>query len=173
MIRPEQPGDAAAIREVIRAAFRGHGEQVAEFAERIRASENAVPELALVTVDESGVVAHVMLSYVGLVGGPRDRVLVLTPMSVRPDRQRQGIGRALVEEVLRRADATGEPVVLVEGIPAYYPRFGFEPARELGFEKPNASIPDEAFMARKLSGYDPSVRGSVVYPAAYDALTSP
>jgi Predicted acetyltransferase len=32
---------------------------------------------------------------------------------------------------------------MVEGIPAYYPRFGFEQASALGFISPHPKIPDE------------------------------
>ena len=170
MIRAERPEDEAQIADVVRAAFRDHGPQVAAFAERIRASENYVADLALVAVDGSGVIGHVMLSWVGIEGAARDRLLVLTPMSVRPDRQRRGVGRALIEDVLARAEAAGEPAVLVEGIPAYYPRFGFEPAGPLGFEKPNPQIPDEAFMVKRLPGWDSSLAGRVVYPPSYEGL---
>ena len=84
VIRPERDADHAAIAEVVRAAFVGHPDEVAAFVERIRASEQFVPELALVAEDSSGVIAHVMLSWVGVEGGARPRILNLTPMSVRP-----------------------------------------------------------------------------------------
>jgi putative acetyltransferase len=170
ILRPERPEDEAQIAAVVRAAFRDHGPQVAAFAERIRASENYIRELALVATDDTGVIGHVMLSWVGIDGGARERLLVLTPMSVRPDRQLQGVGRALVEDVLARAQTASEPAVLVEGIPAYYPRFGFEPAGPLGFEKPSPRIPDEAFMVKRLPGWHPSLAGRVVYPPSYDGL---
>ena len=168
-IRPEQPADYTAIAEVVGGAFSHHPEVVA-FVEAIRASPEYVPELALVSEDGSGVVAHVMLSWAGLEGGDPDRILVLTPMSVRPDRQRQGFGSALVREALVRAERFGAPAVFLEGIPGYYPRFGFEPARELGLVKPLPSIPDEAFMVRRLSGWTPRLAGRIVYPASYAAL---
>jgi len=41
-------------------------------------------------------------------------------------RQRIGVGARLIREALGRAEEAGEPAVMVEGIPAYYPRFGFE-----------------------------------------------
>ena len=59
---------------------------------------------------------------------------------------------------------------MVEGIPGYYPRFGFEPAIPLGFISPDPKIPDEAFMIRRLAGYRPDLAGRIVYPAAFDAL---
>jgi putative acetyltransferase len=120
VIRPERDADHLAIAEVVRAAFVGHPDEVASFVERIRASEQFIPELALVAEDSSGVVAHVMLSWVGVEGGSRTRILNLTPMSVRPDRQRIGVGARLIRDALDRAEKAGEPAVMVEGIPAYY-----------------------------------------------------
>jgi putative acetyltransferase len=171
VVRPEEPRDFTEIADVVRAAFGDHGTQVAAFVERIRASEQYVPELALVALDDSGVVGHVMLSFVGIENATREQLLVLTPMSVRPDRQRRGIGSSLIEAVLSRAEQAGEPAVLVEGIPAYYPRFGFERARALGFVAPEET-PDEAFMVKRLSGWQPGLAGRVVYPASYEALVS-
>ena len=170
LIRPERDADQPVIAEVVRAAFVGHPDEVALFVERIRASEQFVPELALVAEDSSGVIAHVMLSWVGLDSGSRARILNLTPMSVRPDRQCSGVGSRLIRDALGRAEAAGEPAVMVEGIPAYYPRFGFERASTLGFISPHPKIPDEAFMVKRLPGYNPALAGRIVYPAAFDAL---
>ena len=172
IIRPERAGDQPVIAEVVRAAFVRHPDAVASFVERIRASEQFIPELALVAEDSSGVIAHVMLSWVGVEGGSRSRILNLTPMSVRPDRQRIGVGTRLIQEVLSRAEEAGEPAVVVEGIPAYYPRFGFERASSLGFTPANPKIPDDAFMVKRLPGFSPDLAGRIVYPASFDALGS-
>ena len=170
VIRPERDADRPVIAEVVRAAFVGHPDEVASFVERIRASGQFIPELALVAEDSSGVIAHVMLSWVGVEGGSRTRILNLTPMSVRPDRQRQGVGGRLIRDALARAEEAGEPAVMVEGIPAYYPRLGFEPASALGFRAPHPKIPDDAFMIRRLRGFSPDLAGRIVYPATFDAL---
>src|SRR5690348_6996722 len=143
VIRPERDADHPAIAEVVRAAFVGHPDEVAAFVERIRASEHFIPELALVAEDTTGVIAHVMLSWVGVEGGSRTRILNLTPMSVRPDRQRAGVGTQLILDALGRAEAAGEPAVMVQGHPEYYPRFGFERASALGFIAPYPML-DEA-----------------------------
>ena len=169
VIRPERDADHPVIAEVVRAAFVGHPDEVASFVERIRASEQFIPELALVAEDSSGVIAHVMLSWVGVEGGSRTRILNLTPMSVRPDRQRIGVGARLIRDALGRAHEAGEPSVMVEGISAYYPRFGFERASVLGFIAPYPML-DEAFMVKRLPGYGPDLAGRIVYPAAFDAL---
>ena len=164
MIRPERAGDWAEIVGVIDAAFGDR--ETSAFAGRIRASSGYVPHLSFVMEEKGEIIAHTMLSRVR-VEGPDVDVLILTPMSVRPDRQRQGVGRALVEAVLAAADELGEPLVLVEGIPSYYPKLGFRSATELGLERPDPTIPEAAWMVRTLSAYDPARRGRVVYPAAY------
>ncbi|MGA8487316.1 MAG: N-acetyltransferase [Gaiella sp.] len=146
VIRPEREADHPVIAEVVRAAFVGHPREVASFVERIRESDQSIPELALVAEDSSGVIAHVMLSWVGVEGASRPGILNLTPMSVRPDRQRIGVGAQLIRDALGRVEEAGEPAVMVEGIAAYYPRFGFERASALGFISPHPTIPDEAFM---------------------------
>jgi predicted N-acetyltransferase YhbS len=53
---------------------------------------------------------------------------------------------------------------MVEGISAYYPRFGFERASALGFISPHPKIPDEAFLVKRLPGYSPDLAGRIVYP---------
>jgi putative acetyltransferase len=170
VIRPEREADHPVIAEVVRAAFVKHPDEVALFVERIRASEHFIPELALVAEDSSGVIGHVMLSWVGVEGGSRSRILNLTPMSVRPDRQRIGVGSRLIRDALDRAEAAGEPAVMVEGISEYYPRFGFERASALGFIAPHSTIPDDAFMVKRLPGYSSDLAGRITYPAAFDAL---
>ena len=79
-------------------------------------------------------------------------------------------GAWLIRDVLGRAEEASEPAVMVEGIPTYYPRFGFERASALGFTSPHPKIPDDAFMVKRLPGYSPELAGRIVYPAAFDAL---
>ncbi len=73
VIRPERDADHAVIAEVVRAAFVEHPDEVAAFVDRIRASEQFIPELALVAEDSSGVIAHVMLSWVAVSKADRAR----------------------------------------------------------------------------------------------------
>jgi putative acetyltransferase len=170
ILRPEHPDDFPAIAEVVQDAFGDHGPAVARLVDDIRASEHYIPELSLVAVDESGVIAHVMLSWTGIESRARERVLMLSPMSVRPDRQRAGVGSRLIEHVLGLAESAGEPLVFLEGIPDYYPRFGFERAAPLGFLPPREGIPDEAFMVKRFPGYDPEMAGRIVCPPAFGRL---
>jgi putative acetyltransferase len=170
VIRAEEAADHAEIDAVVRAAFARHPDEVALLVERIRSSANFIPDLTLVAADDSGVIGHVMLSWVGIEDSSSGRILNLSPMSVRPDRQLRGVGSLLIRDVLGRAEKAGEPAVIVEGIPAYYPRFGFERASVLGFVAPDASTPDAAFMVKRLPGYEAALAGRIVYPAAFDHL---
>ncbi len=164
VIRQERPGDAVEIARVIDAAF--GDTETSEFTDALRASEGYVPELTFVGEHDGEILGFTMLSYVGLEGQDR-RLLILTPMAVRPDRQRKGIGAVVVRTALEAADGRSEPLVLCEGVPAYYPRFGFESATALGLERPDERIPDDAWMAVRLRAYNPTIRGRVVYPAFF------
>jgi putative acetyltransferase len=166
MIRPETPDDYPGVSTVNVAAFGEENE--AQLIELIRQSDLYIPELSLVAVEDDVVVGHVMFSYVALetASGPV-RIPDLAPLAVHPDHQNRGVGTALTEHGLVLLEARGEPLVLVEGIPAYYPRFGFERASLHGITPPSPKIPDDAFMVKVLANYDPKYRGPVHYPPAF------
>jgi putative acetyltransferase len=159
IIRPERPEDAAELARLIDAAF--GDTETSLFTQELRESDGYVPELTFVADDDGELVGFTMLSYVAVEERP---VLILTPMAVRPDRQRAGIGGAVVRAALAAAEQRGEPLVLVEGVPSYYPQFGFRPALELGLERPDDRIPEDAWMVAPLRAYDPALRGRVAYP---------
>ena len=159
IIRAERPEEEAELALLIDAAF-GDTETSA-FTQELRESDGYVRELTFVAEDEGELVGFTMLSYVAVEERP---VLILTPMAVRPDRQREGIGKAVVRAALAAAEARGEPLVLVEGVPSYYPQLGFRPALELGLLRPDERIPEAAWMVALLPAYDPELRGRVSYP---------
>ena len=164
-IRPEQPSDFDEIRDLLEAAFEPSTVE-APLVDALREEGVGVPELCLVACERGAIAGHIYYSRATLDSG--HEVLALAPMAVAPDRQRAGIGSRLIEESLRRAGQTGYPLVVVVGHAAYYPRFGFQPAAEYGLEAP-WDLPREAWMARPLPAYDPSLRGLVSYPAAFEA----
>jgi putative acetyltransferase len=131
-IRAEGSSDPAAIAEVVTAAFRSPAE--ARLVEAIRQSPSFIPELSMVAEVDRRIVGHVMVSYAAVHDDDtQHRITNLSPLAVHPDVQGRGIGSALVRAVTARADARGEPAIVLEGSPAFYGRFGFEYSVPYGF----------------------------------------
>jgi putative acetyltransferase len=161
IVRAETATDHDRIRALIDEAF--DDTNTSPIVDGIRASDRFVPELSLVAESGAQTVGHVISSYVDLVPGTR-RVLQVGPLAVVPSHQRRGIGTALMEATVRIADERGEPLLLIEGNPKYYGRFGFTRADEYGIEMPPESRGAQFFMLRPLTNYDPALRGRAIYP---------
>lgn len=163
MIRPEEPADHPAIRQVNLLAF--DGEPEANLAEALR--RDASPVISLVAEDAGEIVGHIMFSPVSIDGTLPGNVMGLAPMAVAPDRQGQGIGTALVRAGIEACRSAGCRGIVVLGHPGFYPRFGFKPASEYGL-KSEYVVPDEAFMALPLGANDfGESPGIVRYHAAF------
>lgn len=136
----------------------------------LRASAEWLPRLSLVAEVDGEIVGHVVCSRGWITTATGDRpVLGLGPLGVAPAHQGAGVGSALVHAVLGAADALDESLVALLGAPAYYGRFGFEPARVHGVEAPDASWGDH-FQVRPLAAYDPALTGPFRYAAPFAGL---
>jgi putative acetyltransferase len=170
-VRLETPGDEDGVRAVELAAFGGPEE--AAIVDRIR-GEAPDGWQSNVAVDEAGaIVGHVLLSPCPVEDGEGTvvaTVLAVGPVAVHPRVQRMGVGSTLMQAVASLAIARGAPALVLLGHDTYYPRFGFEPARELGLRPPTEQWPDHAWMARLLPGWDESMGGTVRYPEAFEPL---
>ncbi len=124
--------------------------------------------LSWVAVVDDGVVGHVAMTRAWLDTRPSlVEVLVLSPLSVAPTHQRQGIGGALVRHAVTEADRTGWPMLFLEGAPDYYSRFGFISGENLGHASPSRRIPGPAFQVRPLSSGEDWMVGTLVYPELF------
>jgi putative acetyltransferase len=172
MIRRETAHDRDAIRNVTAAAFAQPDRPDAVPAEaglvdQLRAHSAWLPELSLVAVDPGGeVVGHVLCTR-GQVGPVA--ALAAAPLSVRPDRQRVGVGSALMHAVLGAADALGEPLVALLGDPKYYARFGFRLSSKYRIAPPMPAW-EPHFQVRTLTAFDPRTTGVFTYPVPFDRL---
>ena len=70
--------------------------------------------------------------------------------------------------LLAAADAAGVPLIVLLGAPAYYSRFGFRPAEELGVIPPERGWGD-GFQARPLTAHTGSVAGQFQYASAFSS----
>ena len=113
--------DRAAIELLLDQSFGAdrHGRT----AYRLREGVGTIRDLSLVARDASGLVGSLQCWPLALDGVPG--LTLLGPVAVRPDRQGEGLGIALMEECLRRADADRSGAVVLIGDPEYYGRFGF------------------------------------------------
>ncbi|WP_432720634.1 N-acetyltransferase [Jeongeupia wiesaeckerbachi] len=143
-IRPAAAADAAAIHELVTAAFGQPGE--ADLVVALNAAGRT--DLALVA-DAGGLVVGDLLFSPVTVEGVAGAVTGLAPLSVAADWRRQGIGRALVDTGLAQLRAQGVTAVVVLGDPATYGRFGFVPADRFGLSC-EYDVPPEYFMALEL-----------------------
>jgi len=166
-IRPEQPADRAAVRRVIAAAFGDggrdqHGEDVAD----IWSGLGEHRRTGLVAEESGAVVGHVGLSG-AWVDARQDLVDVwmLSPLSVVPDRQRSGIGTALLAAAVETARESGTPALFLEGSPFYYGARGFARADRFGF-LPAAleRTPRAAFQVVVFEAHEPWMTGQLIYP---------
>lgn len=167
-LRPERPEDAAAIHALTDAAFQNVDDESA-IVDRLRGSDRWIADLSIVAEDPDGrIVGHCVTSVGDLVAedGSIRPILGLGPISVAPDRQGEGIGGALIARTVETATAAGWPVIVLLGHPTYYPRFGFEPARALGIQ-PQQAWKDANWMALRLPGWTPGLRGTMRFPSAF------
>jgi len=159
MIRHARTSDHAAIREVVAAAFAKTDE--ADLVERLRASGDVVFEL----VEEDGgeIVGHIL--YSRLFADRVDLFAALAPLAVRPDRQKDGVGKRLMKASLEAAREFGAHAVIVLGHPAYYPKFGFTAEAAKTVTCPFSGSP--AFMAIALEDGALDAPVTVAYPEAF------
>ena len=160
-IREERPGDEDAIRALTAAAFENapHASGTeARIVDALRRDGDLA--LSLVAEADGSIVGHVAFSPVRIDG--QDGAFGLGPVSVVPDHQRRGIGRALIEEGLARLTDRRALACVLIGDPGYYARFGFRAGALTCRDVPLAYVQGTA-----LSG--PPPRGEIAYAPGFDA----
>ena len=175
-IRDETDADVSAITEVTVAAFNtleisDHTEQFVIQALR------AANALSLSLVAESReqkkgqkkgqktgqIIGHIAFSPLTISDGTQNWY-GLGPVSVLPEFQRQGIGKALIEEGLSRLKEMDARGCCLVGHPEYYKKFGFNNVSDLVCE----GVPPEVFFALSFDGQMP--HGVVTFHEAFSAV---
>jgi putative acetyltransferase len=163
LIRDEKNEDFDAISDVTVAAFEtlevsDHTEQF--IIEALR--DAGTLTISLVAVLDGHIVGHIAFSPVTMTDGTPDWY-GLGPVSVHPDFQGRGIGKALILEGLSRLKGLKAKGCCLVGHPQYYQQFGFKNVEGLSYE----GIPQEFFFA--LSFNDTLPQGHVVFHEGFNA----
>jgi putative acetyltransferase len=164
-IRNETDADINAITDVTISAFStmeisDHTEQF--IIEALRVAKALT--VSLVAEIENCIVGHIAFSPITISDGTL-QWYGLGPVSVLPEYQRRGIGKALIEEGLTRLRNMGAKGCCLVGHPQYYRKFGFENAAGLVLE----GVPQEVFFTLSFDGHIP--RGHVTFHDGFKATT--
>lgn len=112
----------------------------ARTAYRVRGDARALPDLSFAAIDAGALVGSIQCWPVRFSAddGATTALVMLGPVAVAPERQRDGIGRQLVETALAAARANGcDRAMMLIGDPEYYARFfGFDAIRTGGWRLP-------------------------------------
>lgn len=109
------------------------GKEVRNLVEEIRRKQYYLPELDLIMVNEEGtVIGYAMFSRFHLGGKYENQLLLLTPVAVKTELQRQHISKELIEFGFEKAKEMGYKAVIVEGNPRNYNPRGFETSCNYG-----------------------------------------
>lgn len=162
-IRNERPADIVSIAKVTEEAFKtieisNHTEQF--IINALRAA--GALTISLIAEIDGNVIGHIAFSPVTMSDGTNDWY-GLGPVSVLPDYQRQGVGKALIEEGLSRLKDIGAKGCCLVGHPEYYKKFGFKNVTDLVHE----GVPQEVFFVLSFDGNIP--QGEVTFHDAFKA----
>ena len=162
-IRSETNKDIPVIAEVTAAAF--------QFLEVSNQTEHYIIEalraaralsLSLVAEFQGRVIGHIAFSPLRTSDGTPDWY-GLGPVSVLPKYQRQGVGKALVQEGLSRLKDLQARGCCLVGHPEYYKKFGFDTLPGLVHE----GVPPEVFLALSFDGKIP--QGTALFHEGFKA----
>jgi len=163
VIRNEMDDDVSTITEVTIAAFKtlaisNHTEQF--IIDALRAADALT--VSLVAEVNGRVTGHIAFSPVTISDGTPNWY-GLGPVSVLPEHQRQGIGKALIWEGLSRLKDLNARGCCLVGHPDYYKKFGFKNISGLMLE----GVPQEVFFALSFDGHTP--QGTVTFHEGFKA----
>ena len=165
--------------ELVETVFTAHsdaqeGKLVRSLVEEIRSKRFYLPELELVMVDgdTDEVIGYVNFSRFHLDGKYEDELLLLSPVAVKTQLQRQHISKELIEYGLQKAKTMGYKAVIVEGNPMNYRSRGFVTSAPLGItahESVGLPAPECLMVQELIPGGLEGIHGQVCY-SDYDCL---
>lgn len=151
-----------------------NGKLVRSLVEEIRSKRFYLPELDLIMVDADAdeVIGLVIFTRFHLDGKYEDELLLLSPVAVKTELQRQHISKELIEYGFEKAKALGYKAVIVEGNPMNYRNRGFVTSAPYGItahESVGLPHPDCMMVKELVPGALEGIQGQVCY-SDYECL---
>ena len=147
---------------------------VVRLIQEIRSMDTYIPELEIIMVTvEDEVIGYAMFSGFHLGGKYKDELLILSPVAVKTELQRQHISKELIEYGLEKAREMGYTAVIVEGNPQNYRNRGFQTSADYGIvaaESVGLPAPECLMVKELVSGALDHISGVVAY-SDYQALS--
>ena len=151
LIRTETPADVTGICHVTKRAFAGRSYSDGNEQDIVNAlRERGALAISLVAEQRGTILGHVAFSPASAEDGSPDWY-TLGPVSVEPDVQRCGIGKALIRTGIARLRELDAAAAVVLGDTRYYSQFGFAKAPDMA----PAGVPKEHFMVLCLGSDTP------------------
>lgn len=149
------------------------GALVRRLVEEIRSKRFYLPEMELIMVDEKDeIIGFVMFSRFHLNGKYENELLLLSPVAVKTQLQRQHISKELIEFGFEKAKKLGYRAIIVEGNPMNYRNRGFVTSAPFGItahESVGLPAPECLMVKELVPGGLEGIRGEVCY-ADYESL---
>ena len=165
--------------DLVETAFTEHSDQeegklVRRLVEEIRSKRFYIPELELIMVDgdTDEVIGLCIFSRFHLEGKYENRLLLLSPVAVKTQLQRQHISQELIEYGFQKAVDLGYQAVIVEGNPQNYRSRGFVTSEPFGItahESVGLPAPECLMVKELIPGGLEGIQGQVCY-SDYECL---
>ncbi len=171
-IRKETQKDYREVIELTARAFKNmpyaDGDED-KLVERLRKAPNFISELSLIAESDGKILGHILFTPATIENEQKQfQTLVLGPVSVLPEFQKQGIGGELIKAGHKKAINCGFDSVILIGHPEYYPRFGYKRASGWGIKTHYQLPSDDVFMAVELTENAlKNVSGMVIFPPEF------
>ncbi len=170
-IRNEKETDYERVEEITRKSFwnlhiPGCNEHY--LVHVMRSHKDFVPELDLVIEVDNQIIGNIMYTRAKLVdeSGEEKEILTFGPLCIKPEYQRMGYGKMLMEHSFAQAVALGYDLIVIFGYPSNYVSRGFKSCKKYNICLENGTYPagmmvkelkPEALDGRKWVYYDSPV----------------
>ena len=171
-LRLELPSDFRRVEDITRIAFSypgrvergGIGCPFEHWMVNELRRRDGYTDLSIVATIDEEIVGHIICSKAEVrCENEILPVLNIGPISVLPEHQRKGVGKALIYEMIDRAKRLGHGAILFWGRPEYYPQFGFVAASSYGITDVDGHVSPAFFAMELIDGYLTNAKGGKYY----------